>query len=143
MRPDLLALFGWEDPNNVCQDLTGEKSISAFWIAQPCGAPSSKRVEQPPRALSCAKDSLGSRMEAEPRAEAASHPNTLFDWTQQTRHHCCVPAQLKVWRLACVHPLNVLCSNLSLPWSPAPKASLSKMIWRKVEKLFLSRAWAF
>lgn len=104
-----------------------------------------KRLEQPPTALSCAKDSVGSRMEADPRAEAASHPNAVFDWTQQSRHHCCVsqPSARPCLCASLLWHLNVLYSNLSLPWSPAPKASLSKMVWRRVQKFFLSSAWRF
>lgn len=117
----------------MCQDLTGEKSSSALWIAQPCGAPSNNRLEQPPSAPSCAKGF--SRTEADPRAEAASHPNALFDWTQQTRHLCCVPqpSSQPGDLLVCIP--SVLYSDLSLPWSDSQGLSEQNDLEKRRESL--------
>lgn len=85
-------------------------------------APSNKRLEQPQTALSCAKNPMGSRTEADPRSEAASLPKHYIqlDTTNQSPLFC-VPVQLKILRLACVHPFcrhwNLLYSNSPLPYS--------------------------
>lgn len=57
---------------------------------------------------------MGSRMEADPRAEAASHPNAVFDWTQQTRHHCCVsqPSTRPGDLLVCIPSVAPQCALL-------------------------------
>lgn len=129
----------------VCQGLNGKKSISTviYTLAQPCKdlALSDNRLEQPQTAPICAKNPTGSRMEADPQSKAANLPK---HWVQLDTTSLIVSQTMKI---TCVHPFcrhsNLLYSNSQLPCCygekpvrPPSKASLSKMVWRKVKKFF-------